>query len=133
VASQIYPNYLEAVIQGSTNSSLTGTVKAAIVDTGVESFNTADDMYDDISSGVVGTPATLASKTYTDGVFDAADITGYAYGGGAAPTGEAIVIYIDTGTPSTSRLVAWIDGFTAIPAGVDTVNITWGAYIIDFN
>lgn len=123
--SAIYPKWMEAVIQASSNSSLSGTVKAALVDTADVSYNAAHDMYDDISAGVVGTPATLGSKTYTNGVFDATDVADYD--ANAGDSAEAIVIYIDTGTPSTSRLVAWIDSFTATPSGVDTVDITWDA------
>lgn len=131
MASAIYPKWMEAVIQGTSGTSLTGTLKAALVDTADVSYNAAHDFYDDVSAGVVGTPETLGSKTYTNGVLDAADISDYA--AAAGDSAEAIILYLDTGTPSTSRLVAWIDGFTATPSGVDTVDITWHADgIIEF-
>lgn len=127
MANAIYPKYKEAIIQSSTNSSLTGTVKVALVDTGTYTYNAAHDFYDDVSAAVVGTPGTLGTKTYTDGVFDAADITFTAVSGNSV---EAIVIYIDTGTPSTSRLVAYMDtGFTGLPVTPNGGNITinWNA------
>ena len=130
MASAIYPEYMEQLIQGASNTSLTGTVKAVLVDTGTYTYNAAHDFLDDVS-GTVGTAVTLASKTYANGVFDAADVTGY--NAAAGTSAEAIIIYIDTGSAATSRLVAYIDGFTATPSGVDTVNITWDAAgIIDF-
>jgi hypothetical protein len=43
---------------------------------------------------------------------------------------EALLIYIDTGTAGTSRLVAWIDtsvtGLPVTPNGGD-ITITWNA------
>lgn len=130
MASSIYPKYMESLIQGSANTSLAGTVKAALVDTGTYTYNAAHDFLDDLT-GVVGTAETLGTKTYTDGVFDAADIAAYNAAGGASA--EAIVIYIDTGVAGTSRLVAYIDTFTATPSGVTTVTITWATgEIINF-
>ena len=126
MANAFYPKYLEAVIQASSNSSLAGTVKAALVDTGTYTYSSAHDFYDDVS-GVVGTPQTIGSKTYTNGLFDGADVTFSAVSGASA---EAIIIYIDTGTASTSRLVAYIDtgvtGLPVTPNGGDIV-ITWNA------
>lgn len=125
MANAIYPKYKEAVIQNSSNSSLTGTVKVALVDTGTYTYSSTHDFYDDISSGVVGTPVILMNKTYSDGVLDADDITFTSVSGN---TIEAIVFYIDTGTPSTSRLVAYMDtGITGLPVtpnGGD-ITITW--------
>lgn len=127
MANAVYPLYREALIQGSANTSLTGTLKAALVDTGTVSYNAAHDFYNDISAGVVGTPVALASKTYTNGVLDAADTTFTAVSGSSV---EAIVLYIDTGTPATSRLVAWLDtGVTGLPLTPSggNVQISWNA------
>jgi hypothetical protein len=122
----IYPKYKEAVLQSSANSSLTGTVKAALVDTGAYTYSAAHEFLTSLT-GVVGTAQTLGTKTYTDGVFDAADVTYTAVTGNSA---EAIVLYIDTGTAGTSRLVAFLDtGFTGLPVtpnGGD-ITVTWNA------
>lgn len=121
MANAIYPKYKEAVLGGGTNSALTsGTVKAALVDTGAYTYNAAHDMLDDLT-GVVGTAVTLGSKTVTNGAFDSADPTWTSVSGN---TVEAVVLYIDTGTPSTSRLVAYIDtGVTGLPITPDGGNI----------
>jgi hypothetical protein len=123
----IYPKYKEAIINGSANTSLAGTVRAALVDTGTYTYNAAHEFLTSLT-GVVGTAQIIgATKSYTNGVFDGADVTYTAVTGATA---EAIVIYIDTGTAGTSRLVAFIDtGVTNLPVtpnGGD-ITITWNA------
>ena len=126
MANKIYPKWKEALLQASSDSALTGTVKVALVDLGAYTYNDAHDMLDDIS-GVVGTAQTLGTKTFVGGVFDAADATFPSVTGA---TVEALIIYIDTGTPSTSRLVAFLDtGITGLPVTPNGGNITaqWDA------
>jgi hypothetical protein len=127
MANALYPKWVEALYQGTANTALSGTVKAALVDTGTYTYSSAHDFYDDVSAAVIGTPQTIGSKTYTNGTFDGADVTFSALSGA---TVEAIVLYIDTGTPATSRLVAYIDtgvtGLPLTPSGTD-VNIAWNA------
>lgn len=127
MVNAVYPKWKEALMGGSANSALNGTVKVALVDTGVYTFNAAHDFLDDLSTARVGTDQTLGTKTFVDGVFDAADATFPAVTG---VTVEVLVIYIDTGTPATSRLVAYIDtGVTNLPVtpnGGD-IGITWNA------
>ena len=69
MANAIYPKYKEAVIQASSNSSLTGTVKVALVDTGTYTYSAAHEFLSSLS-GVVGTAQTLASKTYVSGTLE---------------------------------------------------------------
>lgn len=106
-----------------------GTVKALLVDTALYSVNKAThDFLDDIAAGArIGTMVALASKTYTNGTFDAADISFTGLVG--APTIEALVILNDTGVAATSRLIAYIDTATGLPtpAGVTQVDVTWNA------
>lgn len=113
MANAIYPKWKEAIIQGAANSSLTGTVKAALVDLGTYTYSAAHEFYSSIS-GVVGTPVTLTSgKTYANGLFDADNVVFSAVSGATA---EAFIIYIDTGVAGTSRLVAFFDtGVTGLP------------------
>lgn len=122
----IYPRWKEAIMQHAANSSLGGTVRAALVDTGVYSYSAAHEFLSSLT-GRVGTDQTLGSKTYVNGTFDAADVTFPAVTGN---TVEAIVIYIDTGVAGTSRLVAFIDtGVTNLPVtpnGGD-IGIQWNA------
>lgn len=126
MANAVYPKYMEAVIQASANSSLAGTLKAALVDTGTYTYSAAHEFYSSVS-GVVGTPGTIGTKTYTNGLLDGADVTFTAVSGATA---EAIILYIDTGTAGTSRLVAYIDtgatGLPVTPNGGD-IKIQWNA------
>lgn len=121
MASALYPKGKEALLDGSINLE-TDTIKVALVDTGTYTYNSAHDFYDDVS-GVVGTPQTLASKTFTNGTFDAADT---AFIGVSGATVEALIIYKDTGSAGTSRLLAFIDGLSFTPNGGD-VTIQWNA------
>lgn len=129
MANAFYDSFLENCLGTGTNIDFDAdTIKVALVDTGTYTVNLAThDFYDDVS-GVVGTPATLASKTVTDGTFDAANVT---YTSVTGNTVEALVVYKDTGTPSTSDLIAYFDtgtGFPVTPNGGD-ITITWGANI----
>lgn len=128
MANAIYPKYKEAILQSAANSDMSaGTVKVALVDTGVYTYNAADQFYTSISAAVIGTPQTLGTKTFTSGVFDAADSTFTAVSGNSV---EALVIYIDTGVAGTSRLIAYEDtGVTGLPVTPNggSINITWNA------
>lgn len=113
MANAIYPKYKEAILQSAANSNMsTGTVKVALIDTGTYTYSSAHEFFSSVT-GVIGTPQTLASKTFTNGVFDAADVTFPAVTGNNA---EALLFYIDTGTAGTSRLIMFQDtGVTGLP------------------
>lgn len=127
MSNAIYPKYKEALIKGAANINLDDlTVKAALVDTGVYTYSAAHDFFDDVT-GVVGTPQAINNTTILNGLFDGDNVTYTAVTGN---TVEAIVIYIDTGTPATSRVVAYIDtGATGLPFTPNGGNadILWNA------
>jgi len=133
MANALYPKWKEQLLQFTANNNLSaGTVKVALVDTGVYTYASSDQFYDagtgsDVQSATVGTPQTIGSKTFTNGVFDGADVTFPTVSGS---TVEALVIYIDTGTPTTSPLVAYIDtsvtNLPVTPNGGD-ITVTWNA------
>lgn len=124
MANALYDKGREAFLSGDVSWDA-DTIKVALVDTAIYTVNLAThDFYDDVSAGVVGTPQTLGTKTITAGVADAADVTFTAVSGASC---EALVIYKDTGTPSTSQLIAYIDTATNLPVtpnGGD-IGITW--------
>ena len=127
MANVIYPIYKKALLDGSSNISLSGgTVKVALIDTGTYTYNAAHDFLNDIS-GVVGTAQTIGTVTTTGGLFDGDNVTFTAVSGNSV---EALIIYIDTGSSATSRLVAYIDtgvtGLPVTPNGGD-ITITWNA------
>jgi len=71
----------------------------------------------------------LGGKTVASGVADADDHTASAVSAVANSAIGAIVIYQDTGSPSTARLIGWIDTATGIPASPNGGDITvqWSA------
>lgn len=128
MANALYPKWKEQLLQFTANNNLSaGTVKVALVDTGTYTYNSANQFYSSVSSAVVGTPQTIATKTFTNGVFDGADVTFTAVTGSSV---EALVLYVDTGSAATSPLVAFIDtsvtGLPVTPNGGD-ISITWNA------
>ena len=127
MANAIYPLYKQALLDASANVDINdGTVKVALIDTGTYTYNSTHEFYSSVS-GVVGTPQTIANTTVTNGLFDGDNVTYTAVTGNSV---EALLIYIDTGSAATSRLVAWIDtsvtGLPVTPNGGD-ITITWNA------
>jgi hypothetical protein len=114
MANLLYPLYKEKILNPGTLGTTSGTavdlsddtIKVALIDTGTYTYSAAHEFYTSISSAVIGTPQTLASKTVTSGVFDAADVTFTAVSGASV---EAYIIYKDTGTAGTSPLIGYFD------------------------
>jgi hypothetical protein len=108
MASALYPKFKEALLGGEIDLT-TVDVKAVLVDTGDSGgeYSAADEFLGDIVAGArVVTSGNLASKTVTGGTFDAADVTFTAASGDPV---EAIVLYVDSGTATTSPLICFID------------------------
>lgn len=105
MANALYPKakekFLDALIDMPTD-----TIKIALIDTGVYTYSSTDEFWSSASSAIVGTAVTLASKTITNGVFDAADVTFTSVSGSSV---EALIIYKDTGSAATSPLIMYLD------------------------
>lgn len=113
--------FLEAQINWMTN-----TIKVILVDTDAYTPQTSIHQYlsDIPTSARIAGPVTLTAKATTGGAADAADCTFPSVSGASI---EAIVIYADTGTESTSPLIAYIDTATGLPItpnGGDII-VTW--------
>lgn len=128
MANSLYPLWKQQLLQGTGSTALSGTVKAVLVDTGTYTYNAAHQYYSNLTGVAGGTPPTLTSKTFTNGVFDAADTVFLSVPAGV--TLEAIVLYCDTGTTTTSPLIAYLDtGITNMPVTPNGGDITvvWNA------
>jgi hypothetical protein len=82
-------------------------------------YSASHEFPSDIPSGArIATSGNLASKTFgNDGSFDSDDPT---LSGVNGDTVEAIVLYIDTGTAGSSRLIMYQDrGVTGVPLTPD--------------
>lgn len=98
-------------------------IKVVLVDNGAYTVNLGSHQFlSDIPSGArIATSGNLASKTTTAGVADAADVTFTAVTGTSV---ESFVIYQDTGTATTSRLIAYVDTATGLPITPNSGDIT---------
>ena len=90
-----------------------------------------DDNLDDVNTGAgyaVATSSALGSPTKTNGQADASDVTYTAVSGDVA---ENLLVYLHTGTPSTSHLTVFFDTATGLPVTPNggNIGITWGSYI----
>jgi hypothetical protein len=108
---------------------LNDTIKVFLVNTSSYSVNlAAHDFLDDVPGGArVAGPVTIGNsgtKSTTGGAADGPDITFSTVSGS---TVQVILIEQDTGTESTSKLIAYIDTATGLPItpnGGDII-VTW--------
>jgi hypothetical protein len=126
MANAVYPKAKESFISQNPALDLdTDTIKAALVKitgTGAVSYSASDQYWSAISSGLVGTAQTLGTKTVTSGKFSSAAATFTAVSSSGNTLG--VVLYKDTGTGSTSPLIAWYDSGTNVPATPNGGDIT---------
>jgi len=94
-----------------TNVVGNGVGGATGVVTVLGGVSTVGKFYSDFVGGLVGAKVNLTSPTVTDGVADAADTTFTSVSGNAV---KYVMIFQDTGTNSTSRMVAMIDGTSIV-------------------
>lgn len=110
MANKMYPKGAEKLLGAQINFSA-DTIKAALVSSGY-TFSTAHEFVSDLGA-LVGSPMVLDSKSITGGVFDAADIAFGALASGS--TVKAVVLFKDSGNPSTSALLCYFDEVTGFP------------------
>lgn len=74
-------------------------------------------------SHIAGISNSLTNKSTDSGIFDAGDITVENYGTSGF---DYLVLFKDTGTTSTSRLIAYIDTGEGLPVSptIDTISVT---------
>ncbi len=134
MANALYPKWKEALLQASANSSLAGSgttgVYTALVDTGTYTYSSSDQFFSTVAgTPVIGTDQEIgATKTFTSGTFDGADLTYTAVSGASV---EALVLYVkNAGANTTWRLVAYLDtsvtGLPVTPNG-GSITVTWNA------
>jgi hypothetical protein len=125
VANALYDLGRESFLKGEISWN-TNNIKAVLVDTGLYTPNlTTDQFLSAIAAGArVATSANLTGKTTAAGVADADDVTFTAVTGASI---EAVVLYQDTGSATTSRLIGYIDtatGLPVTPSGGD-ITVVW--------
>lgn len=113
MANTLYDKARQRFLEAQINW-MTDTVKVILVDTGAYTPQTAVHEYlsDIPTSARIAGPVTLTGKATTGGAADAADCTFPSVSGASI---EAIIIYVDSGTESTSPLICIIDTATGLP------------------
>jgi hypothetical protein len=113
MANALYDKGREKFLNGALSWG-SDTIKAVLVDLAYYTQNLAtDEFLSSIASlARVATSSAFTSKTYSTGVADAADLLFTAVTGASC---EALVLYKDTGSDTTSPLIAYIDTATGLP------------------
>jgi len=137
MANALYPKFKEALLNqaagtAAINLSSDTNIKVALVNisgsTNAYTYSSSHQYFSSVSTNsaaVVGDSATLGSKTVTNGVFDAGDVT-FTGVSGTNVIG-ALVVYKDTGTAASSPLIAFLDsgtGLSITPNG-GSVTVSW--------
>ena len=121
MANALYDKAREAFLTGGINW-LSDTIKMVLVDTADYTVDLANhDYLNDVPAPARVATATLSGKTATGGVADANDMTFTSVSGDPC---EALILYKDTGTESTSPLIAYIDSGVNLPVMPDGTDIT---------
>jgi hypothetical protein len=121
VANALYPKGKEGILDETITLS-SGTIKAALLRS--YTYSSAHEDVADITGagGTVVATTTLASKTFTSGVFDANDVTWTAVANGAAC--DNFVLYQDGATDADRRLIMFVDAYTNLPVTPNGGDIT---------
>lgn len=120
MANTFYPKAKEAWAKGEVNW-IGDTIKAILVDTAAYTYSSAHQFLSELPVGArVGSPVALANKTATNGVLDADDVTFTAVTG---PQLEVVIIFKDTGSEATSRLLLYFDYGVGLPLTPNSGNV----------
>lgn len=122
MANAVYPKGLEGFLGGTIDWD-TDTIKLALVDAGVYTYSAAHQFMSSIVAGgaTIARSGAFTSRTVTNGVADAADVTLTAVTGTSV---EIIVIFKDTGSDATSPVIVYIDTATGLPVTPNGGDIT---------
>jgi len=120
LANYLYDKGRQAFLEGGI-AWLTDNINVGLVTATYSASQSADQFWSTPVTNVVGTPQTLGTKTSTSGVAGAANVTFTAVSGSAV---TQIIIYKNTGTNSTSPLIAHIDTATGLPVTPNGGDIT---------
>ena len=108
------------ILSGSINLT-SDTIKVALL-SDAYTYSASHEFLSDVSASALNTAQTLASKTVTGGVFDAADSVYTAVTAGA--NARYLAIYKDTGVAGTSPLIHYVDTVTGLPMATNGGDIT---------
>jgi hypothetical protein len=126
MANTLYPLGAKAILDASINF-LSDDIRFALIDTGVETYNAADQFMSSVTSPVarmaasVGTKVTNGPAGTTPGTFDCADPTINSVSGS---TVEAVILYKYNASDAAAALICWIDSSPSIAFTPNGSNVT---------
>jgi len=121
MANRLYTTGKTEILKGNVDFE-NDTIGAVLVDTDDYTVDTTNHQHlDDIPSAARVATGTLANTSVTSAVFDADDLTFTSVTGDQS---EAVVLYKDTGSASTSQLLVFIDSATGLPVTPNGGDIT---------
>lgn len=133
MANVIYPTYKSVALSPGLDLVAGNTLKACLVSTttGVTNYvySAAHQFFSSVPSASILAPGVaLSGKAVAAGSLTAASVVLPSVpaptGANAAATGQALIIYNDTGVAGTSQLVAYMDTETGLPVTPNGANIT---------
>lgn len=108
----LYDSARQQFLEGNIDW-INDTIKCCIVTSAYTLNASLHAHYQDLGGAVINSPVTLTSKSTAGGAADAQDVVFPAVGAGTVV--DAIVVYKDTGSPSTSPLLAYLGNATGLP------------------
>ena len=127
MASAVYPLAKQSFLSQSPSINLSSdTIKVALINTSTDyTYSSSHQYLSSVTTYSGTTDQTLGTITVTNGVFNAANATFTSVAISGSKTVQALVIYKSTGTASTSPLIAYIDGFTAVTPNGGNIVVSW--------
>jgi hypothetical protein len=131
MATALYDTGRNAFLVGAVNFT-SGNMSASLVHTSATGTPytpvlTADQFYSIIPAGaVIAGPVALPTPTASAGIANCGNVVFSAVASGTGTTRQVdgIVIFNNTGTTTTSQLVAFIDNASGLPVNPNGSNIT---------
>lgn len=121
IANSYYTLGINAFALAAINFS-SDTIKAALISTSYTPNLTTDQYFNIVPGGaVIAAGVALSSKSTAGGACSAANVLWTSVSGSAA---SYVLIYKDTGTPSTSPLICLIDTASGLPVTPNGGDIT---------
>lgn len=136
MANAVYPNFRNVLLSPGVNLA-TAAIKACLVTltTGTTNYtySAAHANLSDVAAGSIFVAGVaLTSLAVSAQALTAASVVWASVAVSGSKKAEAIILYIDTGTGSTSTLIGYIDTATGLPATPTGQNITlnWSSSVL---
>jgi hypothetical protein len=136
MTNAVYPSFRTALLSPGIDLA-TVTIKAALVTvtSGTTNYvySAAHTMFSDVVSGsILAAGIALTSKAVSAQALIAASVVWPTVAISGTNKGDAVILYIDTGTPTTSKLIGYIDtatGLPVTPTGLD-ITLNWSSSVL---